>query len=118
MARRYIGDAFVDLTYRPKRRDYAGYVRAGKHVWQFDEIRPPSEFKYGASPESPSAYDEMAKAAVSFGAYYNSLFCGKRERWAPPPEVADAIYQFIQNASDERGRYAVRRTKEGSPRWK
>ena len=119
MARRYVGDAFVDITFRKKPGDYVGYVRVGKHVWDFDKIFPPEHLKYGANPDSPSAYDSIAKAAVSFGGFYNNLNRPKKiERWAPPVIVADAIYQAVASAIDDRGRYAVRRTREGTPRWK
>jgi hypothetical protein len=118
MARRYIGENFIEIDYHPSSKRYRGYIRAGKHVWNFSSLEPPDLFKYGASPESPSAYDEMAKAAVTFGSYFTSLYCGKRAAWAPPAAVADAIYQYAQGAIDPRGRYGVRRTRAGTARWK
>jgi len=119
MARRYVGDAFIDITFLPKKGEYVGYVKVRTRVWNFDKIFPPKHLKYNASPDSPSAFDSIAKAAVAFGGFYNNLNRPKRmERWAPPVEVADAIYQATTGAIDNRGRYAVRRTLQGTPRWK
>jgi hypothetical protein len=121
MARRYVGDAFIDITFRPGKGkgDYAGHIRVGRHVWPFAKIYLPVPHKYGANSDSPSAFDDIAKAAVSFGGFYNNLNRPKKiDRWAPPVEVADAIYQATSHAIDDRGRYAVRRTLKGTPRWK
>lgn len=118
MARRYVGDAFVDIMYRPKKGDYEGYVKVGKHSWAFDQIYPPKHIPYGGGPESPSAFDLIAKAAVSFGAFYNSLHQGTVPKFAPDVKTADAIYQATARAIDDRGRYAVRRSLQGEVRWK
>jgi hypothetical protein len=118
VARRYVGDAFINLDYRPRQGDYTGYIRVGRDVWNFDGLFPPKELPYGASPESPSAFDSVAKAAVSFGSYYTNLNRRQVPRWAPSAEVADAIYQAVGGVIDERGRYAVRRSRDGVVRWK
>jgi hypothetical protein len=118
VARRYVGEAFVNIDYRPRKGDYAGYVRVGRLVWNFDELIPPKELPYGAGPESPSAFDAVAKAAISFGSYYTNLNRRQVPRWAPPVEVADAIYQAVESVIDPRGRYAVRRSRDGVVRWK
>lgn len=117
MAHRYIGEAFVNVDYHARSGEYRGYVRVGKSIWHFDDTYL-DKVRAGASPESPSSYDEIAKGAVSFGSYFTSLHKGKRPKWAPPTPVADDIYQAIYGAIDARGRFAVRRTKDGAPRWK
>lgn len=118
MARRYVGEAFVNIDYRPRKGDYVGYVRVGRNVWHFKELFPPSELPYAASPTSPSAFDLLAKAAISFGSYYTNLNRQKVPSWAPSAEVADAIYQATDGAIDDRGRFAVRRSRDGTARWK
>jgi hypothetical protein len=118
MARRYVGEAFVNIDYRPRKGDYVGYIRVGRDVWNFEGLFPPSELPYAASSQSPSAFDLLAKAAVSFGSYYTNLNRRQLPSWAPSAEVADAIYQATSSAIDDRGRFAVRRSRDGAARWK
>lgn len=118
MARRYVGDAFVNLEYRPRKRDYAGYIKVGRSVWKFEGLVPPSKLPYRAGRQSPSTFDSVAKAAASFGSYYTNLNRRQAPSWAPPVEVADAIHQALDGAIDYRGRFAVRRSRDGAIRWK
>lgn len=118
MARRYVGDAFVNLDYRPRKRDYVGYVKIGHTVWKFEGLYPPSKLPYRAGPESPSTFDSVAKAAMSFGSYYTNLNRRQVPSWAPSVEVADAIYEALAGSIDDRGRFAVRRSRDGTTRWK
>jgi hypothetical protein len=108
MAKRYIGDAVVEITYRD-RGDYAGAVKAGGYSWKFDELRAPAAglpYAY----DSPEAYDKMAASAVTFGSYYTTHNRGSdTPDWAPPAEVADAIAEASSWATDDQGNYEVRR---------
>lgn len=110
MARRYIGEAVIDINYRDQ-VDYAGTISAGGYTWHFDGLRPSrSGFGRGVAYDSPKAYDEMAASAVSFGAYYRSYNRGDDvPEWAPPAEVADAIDDATAGWMDERGTYEVLR---------
>lgn len=123
MARRFIGDASVDVVYVGSRwmggseRDvYRGRVMAAGLSWPFDDIGLVSG-AYGAA-DSPEAYDAAAATAVHFGAYYTS---GNRGRetppWAPAEDVADAIDEATSHAMDEQMRYFVRRQRGGPGRW-
>jgi len=70
MARRYIGDAVIEIFYRD-RGDYAGRVTAHKKTWHFEDLYAAAiGFGPGIAYDSPAAYDEMAQSAVSFGSYY------------------------------------------------
>jgi hypothetical protein len=113
MARRYIGDAVVNIKYRD-RGDYAGTVSAGGHTWRFEDLHAPA----GGLPyayDSPQAYDKMAESAVGFASYYTSYNRGEdTPEWAPSAETADAIAEASQWAQDDRGEYEVRRSKSAS----
>ena len=112
MAKRYIGDAVVTIEYHDD-GDYRGTIAAGGTTWRFDGLHAPKiGFRGGAGYDSPAAYDEMAKSAVSFGSYYTTYNRGSdTPEWAPPVEVADAIDAAVSWAQDDRGNYEVRRTK-------
>jgi hypothetical protein len=112
MAKRYIGDATINITYRD-RGDYAGTISAGGHTWRFEDLRPaPVGFGRGIAYDSSQAYDEMARSAATFGGYYSSSNRGSdTPDWAPPSEVADAIDEATSWAMDEEGTYEVRRSK-------
>jgi len=119
MARRYIGNAVVTITYHDA-GDYRGTISAGGHHWRFDELRAPAAglpFTY----DSPEAYDKMAASAVSFGSYYTTHNRGSdTPEWAPPAEVADAISDATGWATDEEGKglYEVRRSPAGEGRFR
>lgn len=112
MAKRYIGDAVIDITYRD-RGDYAGTVRAGGYSWAFDGLHAPKiGFGAGISYDSPLAYDQMAASAVGFGGYFTTYNRGDDlPDWAPPAEVADAIEYATSGEMDDGGEYLVRRKK-------
>lgn len=114
MAKRYIGDAVITITYRD-RGDYAGTVCAGRKCWRFDELRGPAiGFGRGIAYDSPRAYDEMAESAVGFGSYYTTHNRGDDvPDWAPSADVADAIEEATAWAQDDRGNYEVRRSLRG-----
>ena len=112
MPRRFIGDAVVDIHYRGHiagRDEYTGHIKAGGRVWKFDSLfPPPAGFRFGY--DSPEAYDRMAEAAVSFGAYYTSGNRGDDlPDWAPPHKTADAINEATIDAMKDNGRYNVTR---------
>jgi hypothetical protein len=113
MPKRFIGNAVVEIRYRGNiagRDEYTGNVRAGPHVWKFQSLfAPQSGFTFGY--DSPEAYDRMAEAAVSFGAYYSSQ--NRRDDlpdWAPPPGTADAVDEATVCAMQDNGHYRVTRT--------
>jgi hypothetical protein len=115
MAKRYIGDAVVNITYRD-RGDYAGTVSAGGRTWRFEDLHAPrAGLGRGVAYDSPKAYDEMAESAVSFGGYYTTDNRGDdTPDWAPSAEVADAISDATAWAQDDRGKYEVRRSPGGA----
>ena len=113
MPKRFIGDAMVSIDYRDsERRDgdhrdgayycavYVPKGAAAHYVWRFDDLYPPRFTDFGAY-DSAVAYDEMAGAAVSFGAYGEFA----------PPEIAEAIADAVSWAQDDQGNYNVRRTR-------
>lgn len=111
MAKRYIGDAVITITYRD-RGDYAGTVCAGRKCWRFNELRGPAiGFGRGVAYDSPKAYDEMAESAVGFGSYYTTHNRGDAPDWAPPADVADAIEEATAWAQNDQGDYEVRRSR-------
>lgn len=123
MARRYIGNAVIDIEYhdRGTRGYYRGYVSAGEHVWHFDHLYPASAgyrpgnagLGEGVALDSPEAYDKMAAAAVSFGSYYTTHNRKEAPKWAPSAEEADAIDEAVSGVMDDKGRYEVRRSPGG-----
>ena len=112
MARRYIGDAVVTITYHDA-GDYRGTVRAGGYSWKFDELNAPAA-GFSFASDSPEAYDKMAASAVSFGSYYTTHNRGDDvPDWAPSAKVADAIDDATSWAQTDSGRYQVRRSRNG-----
>ncbi len=119
MATRYIGDAVVRIEYvgeEDGRSMYKGTVRAGKKTWRFSDLGSPvGGFRFAS--DHPRAYDAMAASAVAFGSYYttdNRPERGSDElRGMPSGAVADAISEATSWAQDDRGEFAVRRSKKG-----
>jgi len=71
MARRYIGDAIIYITYHDD-GDYRGSIvvvkEDGPVVWKFKGLHASAiGFGPGVAYDSPEAYDQMARAAVVFG---------------------------------------------------
>lgn len=115
MARRYIGDAIVDIRYDDRHSDYRGSVSAGGRTWKFTDLHEP-RIGFGHGVDSPEAYDKMAVSAVGFGSYYTTHNRSDDvPDWAPNPETADAIDEAVSWATDEagRGQYEVRRSPNG-----
>lgn len=119
MAKRYIGDAVITITYRD-RGDYAGTVCAGRKCWRFEDLHAPrsgfgrDQNGRGISYDSPRAYDKMAESAVGFGSYYTTHNRGDDlPDWAPSANVADAIAEATQWAQNDRGDYEVRKSRGG-----
>lgn len=112
MARRYIGDATIEILYHDS-GDYRGVVRAGCRSWKFSDLHAP-EFGngLGVAYDSSEAYDKMAASAVAFGSYYTTHNRGDDvPSWAPPPETADAINDATAWTQDDQGGYTVSRKK-------
>jgi hypothetical protein len=124
VARRYIGDAVIEITYRDGceanggRDDYIGRVTANGRTWHFDALYAPQcGHGAGIAYDSSEAYDSMAASAVSFGGYYTTHNRGNGlPNWAPDAETADAIDQATVWATDEAGLYAVRRSPKPNAR--
>ena len=127
MAKRYIGDATIEITYTDGRRpEYVGVIRAKGFFWKFEKLHPPQcGFNFGY--DSPEAYDKMAVSAVDFGGYYsthNRPKAGSKEDKEliedgyPDGETASAIDEAASQASaeDGRGGFMVRRSKNGPER--
>ncbi len=115
MAKRYIGDAVIEITYSDH-GDYRGTIRAGGHTWRFSDLHVPAA-GFGFAYDSAEAYDAMAASAASFGSYYTSHNRGDYvPAWAPSPETADAIESAVSWAQNDRGEYEVKRRKAGGAR--
>lgn len=117
MAKRYIGEATVEIKYRD-RGDYEGSIWVpadGGTRWHFEELyAPKAGLGSGVAYDSPTAYDKMAAAAVTFASYYTTHNRGADvPDWAPPAETADAIEEATSYAMDDQGRYFVRRSFHG-----
>lgn len=112
MARRYIGDAVVYILYRGG-DVYTGSITVGNRSWVFEDLKAAPVGFGGEGYDSPRAYDAMAAAAVSFGAYYTTRNRGDAPEWAPAPDVADAIEGATAWATDDQGTYFVARSKGG-----
>lgn len=117
MAKRYIGDAVIHITYNDA-GDYRGKVRVGEHTWDFKDLHAPiCGFGAGVAYDSREAYDAMAASAVSFGGYYATYNRGEdTPDWAPPADVADAINDATMCATDDSGRFGVQRFQNGPVR--
>ena len=120
MARRYIGDAVVDVQVDDKtitmgpRVGYKGVVRAGGHRWPFDGLFLNVSSK---AADSPDMYDEAAATAVVFGSYYTSNNRREARDWAPDPSTADAIYDAVSTVTNDAGQYLVQRKPGGRGRF-
>jgi len=118
MARRYIGNAVIEIEYKGGPRDeYVGTItiptQSGRDRpvrWQFDGLFALQAGFGRHGFDSPEAYDQMAASAVSFGSYYTSHNRGDDvPAWAPSPEVADAIDEATSFALDDQGNATVSR---------
>lgn len=127
MARRYVGDAVVEIWYHGTApsggEEYRGRITTGKRgvYWDFDELFAP-KFGFGVDVygdrlayDSAKAYDEMAAAACDFGSYFTTHNRGEDvPEWAPSAEVADAIDHAISIArGDPGGTLSVQRARNG-----
>lgn len=116
MARRYIGLARVYITYHDD-GTYRGTITVRRHRWAFRDLKaPPLGFLPPVAYDSSAAYDRMAGDAVAFGAYYTAHNRGVGvdvPDWAPSAEVADAIDEATAWTQDDRGVYAVARSRGG-----
>lgn len=115
MAKRYIGEAIIEIKYvgttRDGQEEYRGRVLTAFARWPFDSLYAPAfGFGSGIAYDSATAYDRMAESAISFASYYTTDNRGDDvPDWAPMPETADAICEATQFASDDQGNYTVRR---------
>lgn len=62
------GDVKVDLRFRDASEDYAGMVLWPGGIWPFDGLRLSPHMRSRIAADSSQAYDEAARAAISFGA--------------------------------------------------
>ena len=117
MAKRYIGDAVVTITFHDS-GDYRGTVSANGKTWRFSDLHAPAVgHGAGIAYDSSEAYDSMAASAVAFGSYYSTGNRGDDcPDWAPPADVADAITDAACWAQDDQGSYLVRRSPKGPER--
>ncbi len=114
MAKRYIGDAIIEIKYVGyinRRDDYTGKIKVKNITWKFDSLYAPAA-GFNFAYDSPQAYDKMAQAAVSFGSYYTTHNRGDDlPDWAPPPEIADTISEATSWAVHDDGSYEILRKK-------
>ena len=112
MAKRYIGDAIIEIKYTGYiwgDDTYEGRIIVDVHVWKFFHLNAPRA-GFAFAYDSPEAYDKMAESAVSFGSYYTSDNRGDDPpEWVPTPEIADAISHATCWALHDNGTYIVRR---------
>lgn len=62
------GDVRVNIRYRDREDDYAGTVKWPGGSWRFDQLRLSPYLRERIAVDSSQAYDEAARAAISFGA--------------------------------------------------
>ena len=114
MAKRYIGDAVIEIEYTGYvwgDDTYSGSISAGGHVWRFTKLNAPRA-GFSFAYDSPLAYDKMAQSAAAFGSYYTSDNRGDDlPEWAPTPETADAISSATCFTLRDDGEFEVRRRK-------
>jgi len=126
MARRYIGDAVIEIWLdegykgEPSRFYYMGRVTGCGKTWRFSGLASASfGFGPGIAADSPEAYDRMAASAAEFGSNYTTDNRLKDEPLDgfPSGEVSDAIAQAIVPArGDDRGRLEVSRSRHSPAR--
>jgi len=87
---RHSGDVRVNIKYRDREDDYAGTVSWPGGRWRFEELRASPYWRGREAVDSSRTYDEMARAALSFGANEN-----------------DEIYAY--GVTNERGDFVVTR---------
>lgn len=113
MAKRYIGDAIVTLTYKDathKIKDhYAGTVKVGRYSWRFIIHPAPAGFGPGIAYDSSEAYDDIAASAARFGSTPHGD--------DPDKHTAREIDDAVSGWMDDRGRVAVARSHGGPVRW-
>jgi hypothetical protein len=127
MAKRYIGDATVDVRYVGEsggRPQYAGRITLpGGRKWPFKDLGGP--MSGGGAVDSPTTLSKMAASAVSFASYYTTHNRGDDvPDWAPPEDLADDIESATSWAQSDNGEFEVhaRRPKSGggavpTPTW-
>lgn len=113
MARRYIGQAVVELFYVGtvyerigSREQYKGRVTANGLTWRFTDLCSPV-IGFDVGSDSPEAYDQMAECAAAFA----SSYCG--EDADPSKEDCQAFEDAMSEASDPCEGYRVKRSKNG-----
>jgi hypothetical protein len=88
MARRYVGNLAVSITY-DDRNFYRASVSGNGMTWKGTVGAPAAGFGPGIAYDSPKAYDQAARAAVSFAldempdlesAFYSGPHAGKFRR--------------------------------------
>jgi hypothetical protein len=84
------GDVKVNVRYRDAEDDYAGTVSWPGGSWRFEQLRPSPFWQQTHAADSSETYDEVSRAALSFGADEN-----------------EEIYAHAD--TDERGEFVVRR---------
>lgn len=84
------GDVKVKINYRDAEDDYAGVVTWPGGSWRFEELRASPHWQSTHAVDSAETYDEVSRAALSFGADEN-----------------EDIYAHAD--TDERGDFVVRR---------
>ena len=127
MARRFIGQAVIDVSFdgayrgEQNRFYYRGRITApGGERWSSRNFGSPAGgFGPGVAADSAEAYDRIAVSVAQFASYYTT---GNRKnadedgdtKGYPTAEQADAFHDAIVEAmGDDKGRLEVRRRKDG-----
>jgi hypothetical protein len=108
MQLRYCGDLTIGLHYCGRTADnratYLGYVRLPDgREWKFADLQT----GVGEDGTRATDYDEMARSAVGFAAYWTSHNRAEVPDWAPPADIADS---FEDAASVGEEDYIIDRT--------
>lgn len=131
MARRYIGDAVVYLTYRDTIGQRERYivtvvVKGGdgkRYTWRTDDLRTgvggvSSGKGYAYPVDAPEAYDKVAQDAIAFGMHTEGEEGSQEQRELEaqgfaPYATAKVIEKGVEYASSEKEGWRFRRTRKG-----
>jgi len=111
MAKRYSGDLTVQIVYHDD-DTYRGYVKGPGGIYKFKDLRAPRiGLGAGVGYDSPKAYDQMARAAISFATY-------DKEDIGYPEYNADGTDAKVQRSSGRRRKraYTGRRSRRYTSR--
>jgi len=123
LARRYVGQATIDVTFddayrgEPGRFYYRGRMTVGDQSWTSRGFGSPmGGWGPGVAADSPQAYDCVAASVVQFFTYFTPDNRRGDEDLTdyPPGDMSSVFAGAVDEArGDDRGRLEVRRRKDG-----